>query len=214
VSRALIWGLPVLLLAGAMSAPAHAQEGPTIPNLPDVNKALLAIVAADQWDRGMDMFTGRQVKSPETLDWPQIHTRDAERKAAVRRLLQSGEIQSGREYQFAALVFQHSTETSDLSTAHVLAATAVAKGNPLARWLAAATFDRLLWSLDRPQVFGTQFKQESQTQRWTMEPYDSASLPDAARAAWCVVALSEQQRILKGLQSGSGGPSTSVVECK
>lgn len=175
-----------------------------MPILPDVNKALLAIVTADQWDRGMDMFTGRQVKSPETLDWPQIHVRDAE-KAAVGKLLQSGEIQSGREYQFVALVFQHSTDPGDLQTAHLLAATAVAKGNSLARWLAAATFDRLLWSLEGPQVFGTQFKQDPQTNRWTMEPYDSTSLPDPVRAAWCVVAVSEQQRVLENLRAGSGG---------
>lgn len=214
MKRLLSAGIVVLALIGNASSSARAQEGPTIPNLPDVNKELLTLVAWDQWDRGMDMFTGRQVKPPDTIDWPQIHVRDAERKAAVGKLLQSGEIQSGREYQFAALVFQHSTDPGDLRTAHLLAVTAVAKGNSLARWLAAATFDRLLWSLERPQVFGTQFKQDPQTNRWTMEPYDSASLPDPVRAAWCVVALSEQQRVLENLRAGSGGPSTSVAECK
>ncbi len=211
--QAPIRALNALLLGCAVSTTVQAQEGPTIPSMPDVNKALLAIVAADQWDRGLDMFTGRTVKSPDTLDWKQIGARDAERKAAVRQLLQSGDVWTGREYQFAALVFQHSADPADLQTAHVLASTAVAKGNPLARWLAAATFDRLLWSLVRPQVFGTQFKQDAQ-KRWTMEPYDSATVPDAVRAAWCVVALPEQQRILKALQSGGGNTSTNVADCK
>ena len=209
-----LWALAMLLLAGSPVLTAQSQDGPTVPKLPDVNQELLQLVIADQWDRGMDMFSGRRVKTPDTLDWQQIGARDSERKKAVRSLLASGRIHSGREYQFAALVFQHSADPADLHTAHVLATTAVAKGNPHARWLAAASFDRLLWNLNRPQVYGTQFKQHAQSNRWTMDPYDRESLPDPVRAAWCVVGLAEQDRILKELQSGGGNPSTSVADCK
>ena len=203
-----------LMLVGNAVLAAQSQDGPTIPKLSDVNPELLKLVIADQWDRGMDMFSGRQVKSPESLDWQRIGARDAERKKAVRSLLASGQIQSGREYQFAALVFQHSTDDADLQTAHVLATTAVAKGDQQARWLSAASFDRLLWNLSRPQVFGTQFKQDPQTNKWTMDPYDRESVSDPVRAAWCVVGVAEQERILKALQSGAGTPSTGIADCK
>jgi len=202
------------MLVGNAVLTAQPQDAPTIPKLPDVNGELLKLVVADQWDRGMDMFSGRPVKTPESLDWQQIGKRDAERRVAVRSMLQAGQIQSGRDYEFAAILFQHSSDLAGLQTAHILASTAVAKGNPKARWLSVASFDRLLWSMDRPQVFGTQFKQNSQTKAWTMDPYDREAIPDAIRAAWCVVGVAQQARILKDMQSGGGNPSTSVVDCK
>ena len=204
----------LLWLIGSSVLMAQSQDGPTIPNLPDVNHELLKLVVADQWDRGMDMFSGRQVKPPDSLPWEQIEKNDAERRAAVRALLKAGQIQTGREYQFAAILFQHSANVEDLQTAHVLASSAVAKGSQQARWLAAATFDRLLWNLNRPQVFGTQFKQDPQSKAWTMDPYSRESIADSLRAAWCVVGLPEQEAILKRLQSGAGNPSTGIADCK
>lgn len=205
--------LLVVLVVGTCALAAQSREGPTIPDLPDVNRELLELVAADQWDRGVDMFSGRQVKSPESLDWQQIGARDAERKKAVRALLSSGRIRSGREYRFAALIFQHSGDPADLAMAHVLATTAAVKGNAEARWLAAASLDRLLWNLDRPQVFGTQFTQDPQG-GWTMDPYDRESIPDTIRAAWCVVSSADQARILRELQSGTGTPATNIPDCR
>ena len=194
-----------------MTQPAEAQ---TFPNLPDVNPELLKLVVADQWDRGMDMFSGRQVKTPESLDTQAIEKRDAERRTALRSMLNAGKIQTGREYEFAAILLQHSPDNDDLQTAHLLASTAVFKGNVGARWLAAASFDRLLWNINRPQVFGTQFKQDARTSVWTMEPYDRQSLSDVTRAAWCVIGHREQEGMLIKLQSGNGHPSTSIEDCK
>jgi hypothetical protein len=163
----------------------------------------------------MDMFSGRQVKTPDSIDWPEVQKRDAQRQAVARSILTSGQIQSGREYQFAALLFQHSSDSGDLQTAHLLAVTAVAKGNGGARWLAAATFDRLMWNTNRPQVFGTQFKQVPGSEsKWTMEPYEREALPDSVRTEWCVRPLSEQAAVLAALGKGQGAGSTSTAECK
>jgi hypothetical protein len=203
-----------LMVVSSPTLMAQSPDAPTIPNLPDVNPELLTIVVADQWDRGMDMFSGRQVKPPDSLKGEDIEKRDTQRRRAVRAMLNAGRIQTGREYQFASILFQHSVNANDLQTAHLLASTAVLKGNQLARWLAAATFDRLLWNLNQPQVFGTQFKQNPQTRNWTMDPYDRESVSDALRGTWCVVGLTEQEVILKTLQSGGGNPSTTVADCK
>jgi len=39
--------------------------------------------------------------------------------------------------------------------------TALAAGRPDAAWIAAATFDRFLHNVDRPQIFGTQYRSNS-----------------------------------------------------
>jgi hypothetical protein len=37
------------------------EEEPTVPDLSDVRQQLLKLVVADEWDRGVDMFSGRNV---------------------------------------------------------------------------------------------------------------------------------------------------------
>jgi hypothetical protein len=197
------------LLAQTPPAPA---DSPTVPNQPDVNPEMLRLVIQDQWDRGNDMFGGRQVKPAESIDWQAVGKHDEERHAAVRKLLADGKIQSAMDYNFAALVFQHSSKSADLILAHVLAVTAVGKGGR-AKPLAAATFDRYLWSVKQPQVFGTQF-QYGPDGHWTMEPYDRAALADGERAVWCVAPLAEQEAILKDIRDGKPMRAAEIPDCK
>jgi len=193
----------------------NPPQSPTIPTLADVRPEILRLVIDDQWDRGNDMFSGRQVKTPDASDWQAIAERDRQRQSAIRALLAKGQVETGREYYFAALVFQHSSSAEDLTLAHVLAVTAVIQGNKSARWLAAATLDRYLQTEKQPQVFGTQFQRQGDNPRWTMVPYDRAAVPDRVRALWCVVSQSDQDRALEDLQAGrQGGANTSVMECQ
>ena len=199
-------------VAGAQQA-SPALASPTIPTLNDVKPKLLRLVIDDQWDRGNDMFGGRQVKAPETLDWAAIAKRDQERESAVRSLLAEGQIETGTEFRFAALIFQHSDADGSIALAHVLAVTAVIKGDAAAKWLAAATLDRYLQRQKQPQLFGTQFTQ--QEGQWTMAPYDRGTVPDSVRAVWCVVPLAGQDEGLKAMRDGkSDGVSTSIGDCK
>jgi hypothetical protein len=189
---------------------ANPPSAPTVPNLPDVNPQLLHLVIEDQWDCGNDMFSGRQVKTPQNLNVPK---RDAERQAEVRKLLAEGSINTGRECYFAALIFQHSSSAENLLLAHMLAVTSVAKGNINGKWMSAATLDRYLWSINHPQVFGTQF-QKGADEKWTMEPYDQTAVSDSIRASWCVVSLVEQEKILKDSQTSGPLAGTSTPDCK
>jgi hypothetical protein len=183
---------------------ANTAAAPTVPKLPDVNAQLLQLVIQDQWDRGNDMFSGKQVKVPVNLN---VAERDEQRHAEVRKILAEGKISTAREYFFAALIFQQSSTVADLLFAHVLAVTAMTKGNTNARWMAAATLDRYLWSVKQPQAFGTQF-QKGADGKWTMEPYDRGAVSDDIRKSWCVVSLAEQEGILKVFQNG--GPLAST----
>ena len=203
-----------ILAHSQVSAPS-VSETPTTPTLPDVNPDLLRVVIADQWDRGMDMFGGRPAKKAASPDWNAIATRDKERQGTVRALVTKGELKSARDYQFAALVFQHSDNAADVRLAHVLAITAALKGQATAKWLAAAALDRYLWDTNQPQIFGTQFKQTGDTSAtWTMDPYDSDALSDSIRAEWCVVSLSEERAALAALKAGQPSNSTTTSNCR
>jgi hypothetical protein len=185
------------------------KSTPTIPNLPDVNPRLLRLAIQDQSDRGNDLFSGKQVKTPQNLDVPK---RDAERQAEVRTLLSEGKIKTGRDYYFAGLIFQHSESSENLLLAHVLAVTSLAKGDKSAGWLSAATLDRYLWSIKHPQVFGTQY-QTGPDSKGTMEPYDRIFISDRIRAAWGVNSLTEQEKSLKDAQEDNA-PTSSTSERK
>jgi hypothetical protein len=201
--------------AGQGAAPPSAVESPTIPQLQDVNAVVLQTVIADQWDRGMDMFSGRPAKGADNLDWPAIAARDKDRQAKIRALVSKGDLKSARDYQFAALVLQHSESAADIGLAHLLASTAAMKGQPSAKWLAAAALDRFLWNHGNPQVFGTQFKRtEGERGEWTMEPYDRNAIADSIRADWCVVSLSAQNAVLAAAKQGQPIGSTGIHDCK
>jgi hypothetical protein len=213
--------LCVALSIFVMPPLAHAQttqsvsETPTVPTLTDVNPELLRTVIADQWDRGMDMFGGRPAKMTAAPDWQAVASRDKDRQATVRALLTKGELKSDRDYQFAALVLQHAESANDVQLAHLLAVTAALKGQPTAKWLAAAALDRYLWDTNQPQVFGTQFKQQGDaSSTWTMEPYDRGVLSDSMRAEWCVVSSSEQANVLSALKEGQPPGSTTTSNCR
>jgi hypothetical protein len=196
----------------AAQTPSGVADTPTIPKLPGVNPDILNLVIQDQWDRGQDMFGGRVVKPPQSIDWQEVNKRDDARHAAVRKLLADGKLQSGADYQFAALIFQHSGDSAGLILAHTLAVTAVAKGEGNAKWLAAATFDRYLHSIKQPQVFGTQLFRDAGG-LWSMEPYDRAALSDSIRAIWCVIPLTEQASIERDVRDGKPLRPTQIPGC-
>jgi hypothetical protein len=193
------------------AANASSVGSPTVPPLKDVNPEILKLVIADQWDRGNDMFGKGQVRSQNTLDWKTIGEHDALRHKIVRELLAADKLKTTNDYSFAALIFQHSGDPSDLMLAHLLSSTAVAMGGD-GKWMMAATMDRYLDSIKQPQIFGTQFRSDGQ--HWTMEPYNRTTLTDAERALWCVVPLARQETILKDYQTGKDGASTAIEGCK
>jgi len=132
---------------------------------------------------------------------------DARRREQVRQLMADGKLQSAEDYYYAAFIFQDGQQPSDYLYAHVLAVTAVNKGLHSAMWLNAATLDRYLHSVRRPQVFGTQFGSLFEN-RDDQEPYDRKLVSDALWAQWCVTTASAQAQILSNIRAGKGFSST------
>ena len=188
-------------------------QKPTIPNLPDVNPQLLQLVIDDQWDRGNDMFGQSGPAAPREIDWKRVRERDEQRHAEVHKLVQANQLRSGRDFYFAAIIFQHSDKADDLMLGHVLAMTAVAKGYANAKWMAAATLDRYLNTIRQPQIFGTQFHCLKGAAR-TMDPYDRNVLSDSERALWDVAPLADQEQMLKNMQDGQGSRHNPTKDCR
>lgn len=134
--------------------------------------------------------------NPAGIDWSVLTVQDGERRLRTRALLDAGALTSADDYYHAAFIFQHGDEPDDFLLAHSLAMVAVARGRANASWIAAATLDRYLQNIGRPQIFGTQFSTPP-GQDTTQEPYNRTLVPDALREAVGVPpqAAQEQRRL-------------------
>lgn len=138
-----------------------------------------------------------RVGEVEQANWDSIAAKDRERNARVVELIARGELAHAADFYNAALISQHGSDSASYRRAHELALRAVELDSTFrsARWLAAAAWDRYQQSLNRPQVYGTQYR-KSNDGDWTMEPYDTTAVTDEERARWGVPPLAEQRRRL------------------
>jgi hypothetical protein len=184
------------LVSNTKAADASAENG-----------ELKQIYDADQNDR--------EAPLGKTLDWDKINPRDTARRKRVRVLIEQGRLNTGKDYERAAMVFQHGEGSDDILLAHVLAVTAIGKGDMDARWLAAATLDRFLTRVGQPQVFGTQFsyKMENGQQTWTMEPYNRTLIEPSLRDSNCVPDQKHQAETLEALSKGQEPQPPAMGPC-
>jgi len=179
VAAAVLLNLPGLALAQEASVPTDNAE-------------MAAIFVADQAVRqNIDPARFRDRAFVE-----QMNADDAARRERTRALLDAGALQTGEDFRAAAFVFQHGSTPEDYLLAHSLAVTGVAKGSKQAAWIAAASLDRFLQSVDRKQIYGTQTRMMNGGEP-TLEPYDRDLLPAAVRAAAGVPNLAEQDARLE-----------------
>jgi hypothetical protein len=136
---------------------------------------------------------------------PQIVERDAARYKRVLEMIAADLLKAPQDYYHAALIMQHGDAPADYERAYQFASKAVELKLPedygnRARWLACAAKDRWLWSLDKPQIYGTQFKKNAAGQ-WTIEPFDTQAVTDAERIAAGVLTLEQTQQRLQRMNS-------------
>ncbi len=148
---------------------------------------MTAIFEADQKPRIGDI---------SKIDWKIVNAQDAERRNQVRQLLKDGKLHSGEDYEHAAFIFQHGSTADDYLLAHTLAMVAVARGRISALWIGAATLDRYLQNIGKPQIYGTQFEWGTKDQPTTQEPYNRTLTAESLRLALGVPSqpVQEQQR--------------------
>jgi hypothetical protein len=76
---------------------------------------------------------------------------------------EEGKITSGEDFSDAALIFQHGQTPDDFLPGHILAVEGLIRGGSADKWIAAATLDRYLQAVNRPQAFGTQYPGDKAT---------------------------------------------------
>jgi hypothetical protein len=131
--------------------------------------------------------------SGASIDWAVVGPADEARRVRTKALLDAGALRTGDDFLNAAMIFQHGSTPSDYLLAHALAVIAATKGRDDAGWMAAATLDRYLQAIGRPQIFGTQFK-TADRQNTTQEPYDRNLISDAMRQTLGVPKLADQEK--------------------
>jgi hypothetical protein len=155
------------------------------------NAEMADIFSADQAIRAeMEAFGGwEKVQTDKAFmkRWKEI---DAKNLIRTNELLVSGALKSGLDYERAAFVFQHGSTAEDYLKAHHLAVIAISLGNDGARWISAATLDRYLLTIGKPQIYGTQF---SGSDLKPSPPFDAALISDAERQALNVPPLQDQK---------------------
>jgi hypothetical protein len=126
----------------------------------------------------------------KVIDWGDLLLKDEARQKRVKELIASGRLSSGADYYHAAMVMQHATEPDDHLLAHDLCVIAISKGEQRAKWLAAASLDRFLVGVGRPQRYGTQYRSNHPSRPAALRPVDP-NVPDQLRLELNVPTLQE-----------------------
>jgi tetratricopeptide (TPR) repeat protein len=149
----------------------------------EINVELYQIFREDQTDRKSD-----------SIDWAVVESRDADRRARVRQMLNSGMVNAADDYFHAGMILHHGRDSADYDLAHQLACRAFAldSSHTSARWLAATAKDRYLWSIGRPQWYGTQSRLVDSV--WTIDPIDTTAVTDDDRDRMGCPTLGEARR--------------------
>ncbi len=176
---------------------AEVQKRESTPQSTDTSNPELAQIYEDD----------QKPRHADSIDWNAVNVADEERRIRVRALLKDNKLQTGEDFERAAFIFQHSHESDDYLLAHTLAMVAVARGQPSAIWIAAATLDRYLQSAGKPQIFGTQY-QTMDEQPATQEPYNRSLIADALRSALKVPPIAAQEERRKQIDTDRQLPSS------
>ena len=171
-----------LLMACATAAraqdPAPSQD----------NERLRAIYREDQ-----------QARQKQPIDWSVVADQDRAHRAEVRALLQAGGVRTSADHFHAAMVFQHGEELDDIRLAFALAQVSATldPSRKQARWLSAASWDRMLMQKNVPQWYGTQYHQPLPGGPTELYKIDETAISDAERAAMGVPSLQEARDLLE-----------------
>ena len=198
------WGLTRIrgaeaprVFEGWQADQSYAVDQTDVPS----NPKMQAIFEADQAVR-------QSLPTPEQLD--KMRAGDADRRAQTKALIDQGELHSGKDFNQAAFVFQHGERPEEFLYAHALATIALAKGDPAAAWIAAATLDRYLQSIGQPQIYGTQFTFPTATganDSTFSEPFNRELISDALRRQAGVLALEDQLSMMRQSQAAAEKPA-------
>lgn len=169
------------ILRSPFMPPSVWAQSPAASSLKD-NEELMRLYQEDQSDR--------TPKDGKPIDWKVVGPRDRAREARVKELYANNHLHTGADYYHVAMILQHGSTPEEYLLAHELCVIAISKGEERAKWLAAASEDRFLMAIGRPQRFATQFRSEGPNTPIRLYQVDQG-VTDEARRALDVPSLAE-----------------------
>ena len=166
-------------------------------------------------DRLKTLFEADQRFASEPVDWtdPERLLRQLgldfikkaeeearQRRVEVLKLLQQGKITRAPDLYHAAMIYQHGTCADHFRLANELAERSMDLGYVPAHWLYAASRDRYLLAIGRPQQFGTQLHWDKFRQ-WYMPALDFRTT-DEERAKYDVPPIAELWQRVRNFNKG------------
>ena len=145
----------------------------------------------------------QRVRKQKRIDWSKVCIQDMTRQKKVTKMLEKSLVKTAVDYYHAAMIFQHASEVSGNKVAQRLAKKSMDMGEERAKWLYAASTDRVLMNQGRKQKFGTQYTQRyvpgvgNKVNRiFELYPYDEKKT-DKEREVFNVPTLKEAKRMAK-----------------
>jgi hypothetical protein len=151
------------------------------------HKELEKLFKQDQSDR-------RNKKIRE--DFEKLSERDLGRRKKANGILKKGEVKTGRDFYIMSMLYQHGPNITDTKKAVKFAKKSIDLGYEDAKWMFAATTDRLLTRQGRKQKFGTQFFMDLKTKKVRIMPVNKRTT-DKMRKEFNVPTLKELKDKIK-----------------
>ncbi len=140
----------------------------------------------------IEMFERDQADRTQHIDRDIRQKNDSIREARVYELLDSNKVRTSADYNYAALIFHHGEDSVAYKMAVKLMRKSIELDSTRNKWYLAALTDRYLLSVDKPQIYGTQYyRLEDKTV--VQEEMDSTIITDAERIEYGVETLAEQR---------------------
>src|SRR5690554_2235343 len=138
--------------------------------------------------------TDQNSRKLEKIDWSILNREDEERRKIVFEMIEKGKIVTAKDYYNSAMIFQHGNDTVSSSMAVKHMKKAIELDSTIDKWLLAAAIDRDLMRKDEPQIFGTQFIKNNETNgKFIRYKIDTTKVSDEERIKYNVETLEEQK---------------------
>ncbi len=144
-------------------------------------------------------------RKAEKIDWKELTKQDSTRRVRVGEMIKQDLLLTSNDFYHAAMIYQHGKDSISYKSAWEYSQKAffMDKANENARWLSAASYDRYLLSIGKPQVYGTQFIVLDK--KYYLRDFDSTKVSDSVRTFFGTRTIKEIKDYLTEKNGGDKG---------
>ena len=154
----------------------------------------------------------------EKIEWDKLVKQDSTRRVEVLEMIKQNKLSTQNDYFHAAMIFQHGKDSTSYKLAYEYSkkASVMDTTNSLFRWLSAASYDRYLISIGKPQIYGTQFIVFDK--KYYLNNFDTTKVTDSERIYYGTRTLKEIKEYLKSQNGEDKGllifPKSKIIKVK